>query len=69
MKRLKPTGFLLANPGKQAPDVEGEGVECGACHAIIYRSEGPFNTEAFLAARKKHYETSPACKIPPAGGV
>ena len=69
MKRLTPTGFLLANPGKQAPEVEGKDIECGVCRAVIYRSEGSFNTEAFLAARKKHYEASPGCKTPPGGSV
>jgi len=69
MKRLTPKGFLLANPGKQVPDVESEGVECGVCHVVIYRSEGSFDTQAFLAARKKHYEASPGCKTPPRGSV
>ena len=69
MKRLAPRGFLLANPGKQSPDEESEDIECGVCHAVIYGSEGVFDTEAFLAARKKHYLAFPECKTVGMGGV
>jgi len=62
-KRIAPRGLLLGMPGKQAA-VQGpdNGIECGTCHRIIYKSEGVFDAEAFQAARKKHYTVSPACE-------
>jgi hypothetical protein len=60
-KRLNPRGFLLANPGKQSPDPNSKGIECGKCHTIIYWPEGEFDTAAFKTALKGHYVISPEC--------
>ena len=63
MKRMAPRGLLLGNPGKQAPPQDsGDGVECGACHIIIYKAAGFFDKEAFYMARRKHYAVSPGCE-------
>jgi len=59
-KHLNPKGLLLANPGKQLPNIDSEGIECGKCHAIVY-SEREFDMAAFKAALKGHYATSPDC--------
>ena len=53
---------MLANPGKQAKEEDTEAIECGVCHGVIYCIEGPFDSDAFLAARERHYLASPACK-------
>jgi len=60
-KRLNPKGFLLANPGKQAPLQNSKGIECGKCHAIVYSSEREFDMTAFKTALKEHYAISPDC--------
>ena len=63
IKRMAPRGLLLARPGKQAP-VQGSGntIECGFCHTVIYKTEGVFDKDAFVAAREKHYAISPECE-------
>ncbi|HUO42272.1 MAG TPA: hypothetical protein VMU35_04790 [Methylomirabilota bacterium] len=60
-KRLNPKGFLLANPGKQAPNPDFTGIECGRCHTIVYPPDKKFDMASFKIALKKHYETSPDC--------
>jgi len=62
VKQLAPRGLLLARPGKQAPRQESNDIECGVCHAIIYRAEGGYDKEVFLAARMRHYSLSPRCE-------
>jgi len=62
LTRMAPRGLLLAKPGRQAPAQSSGGIECGTCHTVIYRAEGVFDTEAFHAARKKHYAVSPICE-------
>jgi len=63
MKRIAPRGLLLGGPEKQASeDASCNGIECGMCHAIIYRPEGVFDRNAFYVARKKHYAASPDCE-------
>lgn len=37
-------------------------VECGTCHAIIFRPEGEFNRQAFESNLRRHYSKSPNCK-------
>jgi hypothetical protein len=60
-RQLNPRGFLLANPGKQSPDPNSTGIECGKCHAIVYSPEREFDMTAFRAALKGHYVISPDC--------
>jgi hypothetical protein len=62
MKRIAPRGLLLANPGKQTPIQDANGIECGKCHAVIYRADSGFDVRAFQEARKKHYSVSSACE-------
>jgi len=62
MKRIAPRGLLLANPGKQSPIQDSSGIECGKCHAVIYRIDNGFDAQAFQEARKKHYSVSPVCE-------
>jgi hypothetical protein len=62
LKRIAPKGFLLANPGKQAPIQDPNGIECGECHVVIYEADKEFDAKAFQEARKRHYSISPACK-------
>ncbi|MGA2973069.1 MAG: hypothetical protein ABSE39_10695 [Candidatus Bathyarchaeia archaeon] len=62
LKRIAPRGLLLANPGKQAPIQDSNGIECGKCHTVIYRADKGFDVKALQEARKMHYSISPACK-------
>ncbi len=63
MKQIAPRGLLLANPGKQAPIEEPDAIECGKCHAVIYRTDKGFDVKALEEARNIHYSVSPACKM------
>jgi ribosomal protein S27AE len=62
MKRIAPKGLLLANPGRQAPIQDSNGIECGKCHVVIYPVGKGFDAKAFQDARNRHYSISPACK-------
>jgi len=62
VRQVAPRGLLLARPGKQAPGQESNDIECGVCHAVIYRAVGGYDREAFLAARMRHYSASPSCE-------
>jgi len=63
MKRIAPRGLLLAKPGKQSPVEDPGGIECGKCHAVIYRADKGFDAKALEEARNMHYSISPACKV------
>jgi len=60
MKRIVPKGLLLAHAGKQTATSSND-IECGQCHAVIYRPEKKFDETAFQAAMKAHYSISPKC--------
>ena len=63
MKRIAPRGLLLGGPQRRVSvHGSGDGIECGVCHAVIYRPEGVFDKGEFDAARKKHYAASPVCE-------
>jgi len=63
MKMMAPRGLFLARPGRQAPTQDSSGdIECGTCHTVIYKGGGIFDKDAFAAAKKKHYASSPACE-------
>ncbi|HUK28264.1 MAG TPA: hypothetical protein VLV31_07560 [Candidatus Acidoferrales bacterium] len=36
-------------------------IECGACSAIVWRSEGKFDQHVLKDCLKKHYVESPSC--------
>jgi len=61
IKQINPKGLLLANPRKQTSDMSLNEIECGKCHAVIYRPETEFDMTTFKAALKEHYSTSPKC--------
>ena len=61
IKRLNPKGLLLANPGKQAPNLNSRGIECGKCHTIVYPPDKEFEMASFKRALREHYTTSPDC--------
>jgi len=61
IRHLVPKGFLLANPGKQAPNLNSRGIECGKCHTIVYPPDKEFDMVSFKTALKEHYAASPDC--------
>jgi ribosomal protein S27AE len=61
IKRIAPRGLLLANWEKEAPIQDPRSIECGKCHAVIYRAEKGFDAKTFEEARKKHFSNSPGC--------
>jgi hypothetical protein len=62
IKRMTPRGLLLVDPDKRPSQRDPSIIECGKCHEIIYRTDKGFDANAFQAARKAHYSTSPDCE-------
>jgi ribosomal protein S27AE len=62
LKQIAPRGLLLANPGKQTSVEESDAIECGTCHAVIYRVGKEFDVKALEEARNAHYSISPECR-------
>src|SRR5208337_1679837 len=62
LKRISPKGLLLANPGRQTPIQDSNNIECGNCHAVIYRADIKFDTTVLQEAITAHQLTSPGCR-------
>ncbi|MGA2783252.1 MAG: hypothetical protein ABSF09_00950 [Candidatus Bathyarchaeia archaeon] len=62
LKRISPKGLLLANPGRQTPIQDSNSIECGRCHAVIYKADIKFDTTALQEAITAHHLTSPDCR-------
>jgi hypothetical protein len=62
IRQVVPRGIFGAYAARRKQARVSEGIECGSCHAVIYKPDKEFDREAFEAAKKEHYSASPTCK-------
>jgi hypothetical protein len=62
LRRIRPRGLSSLTPFKQEPRPDAKSIECGNCHAVIYRADKKFDSAAFQAAKERHYSLSPECR-------